>query len=301
MTQPDVSLLYAFSNQFADAVERAGVSLVQVNGRQRQSSSGVVFADERVLTADHTLEREEDLTIETHDGRTLPAHLIGRDPATDLAVLHVPGLGLAPATTPEQPARVGQMLLLVGRPSPGGAMASLGIVSAAGGPVRSRRGAMLERYIQTDATPYPGFSGGAMIDAHGAVLAITTTGLASGVAVGIPSDLAWRVAEAIASQGHVRRGFLGISSQPVPIPPAQRAGRDQARGLLIVTVEEGSPAHTAGVLVGDILVGFDGQQIADTDDLQNLLSGDRVGQSFPIDLLRGGSLTTIQITIGQRS
>lgn len=300
MTTPEAHLLNAFSNQLADAVEKIGPALVQVNGRQRQAASGVVFAENLVLTADHVLEREDDLTIETHDGRTLPAQFVGRDPGTDLAVLRVADLNIAPATVASAPARVGQMLLAVGRPSNSGAMASIGIVSAIGGPVRSRRGTMLERYIQTDATPYPGFSGGPLIDAQGAMIGITTTGLASGVALGIPADLALRTAETLSHQGHVKRGFLGISSQPVPIPASQRAGRSQERGLLVVMVEDNSPAQAAGLLVGDILVGFDGQTITDTDELQALLGGERVDRPSPVEVIRGGTLTTVQVTVGQR-
>jgi len=160
---------------------------------------------------------------------------------------------------------------------------------------------MLERYIQTDATPYPGFSGGAMIDATGAVVGITTTGLASGVALGIPADLAWRVAETIGNHGQIKRGFLGISSQPVPIPVAQRAGRTQERGLLVVQVEDNSPAAQAGMLIGDIMVGFDGQTVTDTDELQALLSGDRVGRAVPVEVIRGGVLTTAHVTVGARA
>ncbi|MBC8162504.1 MAG: trypsin-like peptidase domain-containing protein [Roseiflexaceae bacterium] len=301
MTTPETHLLSAFSNQLADAVEKAAPALVQVNGRQRQPATGVVFAPQLVLTADHVLERDSDLTIETHDGRTLAAQLVGRDPATDLAVLRVADLNIDPATAAQAPARVGQMLLLVGRPSAGGVQASLGVASAIGGPVRSRRGAMLERYIQTDATPYPGFSGGAMIDASGAVIGITTTGLASGVALGIPADLAWQVAETIGNHGQIKRGFLGVSSQPVPIPTAQRAGRTQERGLLIVQVEDNSPAQQAGLLVGDIVVSFDGQTVTDTDELQGLLGGDRVGRALPLEVIRGSTLTTVQVTLGTRA
>ena len=301
MTTPESNLLGAFSNQLADAVEAVSPALVQVNGRQRQAASGIVFAQNMVLTADHVLEREDDLTIETHDGRTLPAQFVGRDPATDLAVLRVADLNIEPAKVASAPARVGQILLLVGRPSPTGAMASIGVISTVAGPVRSRRGTMLERYIQTDATPYPGFSGGPMIDAQGAVIGITTTGLASGAAIGIPAEIALRVADTLSNNGHVKRGFLGVSSQPVPIPAAQRAGRNQERGLLVVQVEDNSPAQQAGMLVGDLLVGFDGHVITDTDELQALLTGDRVGRPVAVDIIRGGALVTAQVTVGQRA
>ena len=296
----DTDLLSTFSNQMADAVERIGPALVLVNGRQRMAASGVVFAQGLVLTADHVLEREEELTIQTDDDRTLPAQFVGRDPTTDLAVLRVADLGREPAVAAADPARVGQIVLAVGRPSSSGPMASIGIVSAVGGPLRTGRGAMLERYIQTDATPYPGFSGGPLIDAQGAVLGITTTGLANGVALAVPVEIAWQVAETILQHGYVKRGYLGISSQPVAIPATQRAGRAQERGLLIVRVEDGSPAAQGGLLLGDILVSLDGQLVTDTDDLQALLAGDRVGMSVAVEVIRGGALQALQVKIGER-
>lgn len=299
--QTPTNVLSALSNEMADAVEQAGRTLVLVNGRQRQPASGVVFGQNLVLTADHVLEREDNLSILTDDGRTLSAQFAGRDPSSDLAVLRVEGIERDPATPVDEQARVGQFVLAVGRPSPNGVMASLGIVSGVGGPLRTRRGGMLERFIQTDATPYPGFSGGPLISANGAVLGITTTGLIGGVTLAIPSAIAWRIGETIANQGYIKRGYLGISSQPVQIPEAQRAGREQERGLLIVRVEDNSPAQQGGLLLGDILVALDGQMVIDTDDLQALLAGERVDTTVPVEVLRGGNLQTVQVQIGRRS
>ena len=298
-TEPDV--LSALSNQMADAVERVRPALVLVNGRQRQAASGVVFAPDHVLTADHVVDREDDLTIETDDGRTLPAQVAGRDPVSDLALLKVAGLALEPAARTAEPARVGQIVLAVGRPSSSGPMASLGIVSAAGGPLRTSRGALLEQFIQIDATPYPGFSGGPLIDPTGAVIGIITTGLINGVPLVVPAAIAWRTAETLAQQGHIKRGYLGISSQPVELPEAQRAGQKQESGLLIVRVEPDSPASRAGLLLGDVLVSIDGKPVADTDDLQAHLSGDRVGATVAVEVIRGGTTQTLSLTIGQRS
>lgn len=295
------NVLSALSNDMADAVEQAGKTLVLVNGRQRQPASGVVFGQNLVLTADHVLEREDNLTIMTEDGRTLAAQFGGRDSSSDLAVLRVDGLGIDPAATVSEEARVGQLVLAVGRPSQNGVMASFGIVSGVGGPLRTRRGGMLERFIQTDATPYPGFSGGPLISSNGVVLGLTTTGLIGGVTLAIPSAIAWRIGETIANQGYVKRGYLGISSQPVQIPEVQRAGREQDHGLLIVRVEDNSPAQQGGLLLGDILVALDGQTVTDTDDLQALLAGDRVDTTVPVDVLRGGALQTVQVQIGRRS
>ena len=293
-------MLRMLSNQMADAVERIGTALVLVNGRQRQPASGVVYGQDLVLTADHVLEREDDLTIQTHDKRTLPAQFVGRDLATDLAVLRVANLGLEAATTSEETARVGQMVIAVGRTANDGPMASSGVVSIIGGPLRTGRGVSLERYIRTDATPYPGFSGGPLIDTQGAVIGVLTTGLVNGIALAIPMDIAKNIADTLVKQGYIKRGYLGISSQLVRLPDAQRGGRAQEYGSLIVKVDENSPAQKGGLMLGDILVALDGHAITDSEDLQVLLTGDRVGKAIPIDVIRGNALQTLQVTVGQR-
>jgi S1-C subfamily serine protease len=293
--------LAALSDGMADAVENIAASVVRVNGRRRRSGSGVVFAPNKVLTASHVLEREEDLSVESADGRTLTARFAGRDHSTDLAVLDVEDLDVEPATPAEGEARVGQISLAVGSHSRGeGPKATLGVVSAVGGPFRTRRGPRLERYIQTDATPYPGFSGGPLIDVRGNVLGIMVSGWGRGAAFAIPADLAWRTAGTLSERGSVKRGYLGILSQPVTLPDGQRLGLTQRGGLLVVGVEEGSPAGRGGLIVGDILATLDGQPVEDTDDLLVLLAGDRVGSSVPVGLVRGGELAEIQITIGER-
>ena len=274
--------LAALSDGMADAVENVAASVVKVNGRRRRSGSGVVFAQNKVLTASHVLEREEDLSVETADGRTLTARFAGRDHSTDLAVLDVEGLDVEPATPAEGDARVGQISLAVGSHSRGeGPRATLGVVSAVGGPVRTRRGPRLERYIQTDATPYPGFSGGPLIDARGNVLGILVSGWGRGAAFAIPADLALRTAGSLSERGSVKRGYLGILSQPVRLPDGQSLGLTQRGGLLVVGVEDGSPAGRGGLIVGDILATLDGQPVEDTDDLLVLLAGDRVGSPVP--------------------
>ena len=299
-TTTNTPLLRLLSNQMADAVERIGPALALVNGRPRQPASGVVYGQDLVLTADHVLEREDDLTIQTHDKRTLPAQFVGRDLATDLAVLRVANLGLAAATVSEETVRVGQMVMAVGRTANDGPMASSGVISIIGGPLRTGRGVTLERYIRTDATPYPGFSGGPLIDMQGAIIGILTTGLVNGIALAIPMDIAKNIADTLVKQGYIKRGYLGISSQLVRLPDAQRAGQTQEHGLLIVKVDENSPAQKGGLMLGDILVALDGHAINDSEDLQILLTGDRVGKAIPIDVIRGNTLQTLQVTVGQR-
>ena len=297
----DASALSRLSEGMADAVERIGLSVVQVNGRRRRSASGVVYAPARVLTASHVVEREEDLSVGTGEGRTVEARLIGRDPSNDLAVLEVPELGDGTVAEPAAGGvRVGQISLAVARPSREGIRASFGVISSVGGPLRTGRGARLERYVQTDATPYPGFSGGPLINTEGTVLGITTLGFARGVALAVPAEVAWRAAEMLSERGSIKRGYLGILSQPVRLPAAQRAGLQGSGGLLVVGVEDDSPAGKGGMLLGDILVSLDATSVADTDELQALLTSDRVGREVPVDVIRGGELTTLRVTVGER-
>jgi S1-C subfamily serine protease len=302
MTTPlseSTDTLSTLSDQLADAVESAGRAVVQVNGRPRRPSSGVVYAPTLVLVAEHALEREDDLTVETGSGSSLAAQLVGRDLASDLAVLRVPNLTAEPARPAATPARVGQFVLAVGRPGDRELMASIGVVSAIGGPVRTR-GGMLDQYIRTDATPYPGFSGGALIDVRGTVIGILTTGLTGGAPLAVPVALAWRLAEPLARQGYVPRGWLGIGSQPVRIPAGQRGGHVHETGLLIVELAPDSPALRGGLLLGDILVTLAGQTVDNGEALQALLSGERVGRPVAVQVLRGGVHVTLEVTVGQR-
>jgi serine protease DegQ len=297
------SALSMLSENMADAVELIGPSVVQVNGRRRRAASGVIYAAGKVLTASHVLEREEDLSVVTHDGHTLEARFGGRDPSTDLAVLEVPELGNGVVAEPVAGGvRVGQISLAVARPGREGLIrASFGVVSAVGGPLRTGRGARLERYFQTDVTPYPGFSGGPLINAEGEVLGITALGLARGVALAVPSEVAWRVAGSLEERGSVKRGYLGILSQPIHLPRAQSAGLGEGRGgLLVVGVEDGSPAGKGGMLLGDILVSLDNTPVADTEELQALLTGGRVGREVEVGVVRGGELQTLRVTVGER-
>jgi S1-C subfamily serine protease len=294
--------LIALSNSMVAAVEKAGAATVMVNARRRMPASGVAFAADLVLTADHVVEREDDIRIGLPDGNLLSAAVAGRDPDSDLILLRLEKPVAAQAEAAPQPARIGQLALALGRPSLEGMQASLGIVSAIGGPLRTGRGGMLEQYLRTDAIPYPGFSGGPLVDAAGNVIGINTSGLARGAALTIPAALAWSLAEVLKTHGHVRRGYLGVRSQPVEVSAAQQEalGRQQATGLLLVGVEKHSPAEVGGLLVGDIIVGIAGQPVADPDELAASLVGSVVGKLTPIEVLRGGMPAMITVTIGER-
>ncbi|WP_322798357.1 S1C family serine protease, partial [Thermoflexus sp.] len=197
--------------------------------------------------------------------------------------------------------QVGQLVLALGRPGSEGIEASLGVISAIGGPLRTPWGGWLERYIRTDVTMYPGFSGGPLIDVEGRALGVNTSGLA-GIPLTIPIRAAWRVAEALAREGQVRRGYLGVRTQSVPLAPAQREalGRAQARGLLIVGIEESSPAARSDLRVGDILTAFQGRPVEDAEDLQSRLMGEVVGQAVEVEVLRGEARRTVMLIVGER-
>jgi S1-C subfamily serine protease len=293
----------ALSNAVADAVERAGAVTVTVYGRRRLPSSGVVFQSGLVLTADHTVEREEDLRVGLPDGSTASAVLAGRDRGTDLAVLRLESSAAAvlPAQLPGGEPRVGHLVVAAGRPSSEGIQASLGMITAIGGDLRTGHGALLERYLVTDTVPLPGASGGPLVSLGGEVIGINTSGLVRGAALAIPARLAFQIAAGLAEHGHMRRGYLGIRSQQVELSPAVRAalGREQAAGLLLVGIEPDGPA-ASGLMVGDILVAMNAQPVADHDDLLVRLAGAAPGAPAEIQVLRGGQPQTIDVVIGER-
>lgn len=285
------------SDRLADAVARAAAALVVVKGRERLPATGIVIGSDLVLTADHVLERDDDLSIVTADGRALAATLLGRDPSTDLALLRVAELdGQAIRTaTP----RVGALALAVGRPGSDGPQASLGVIGAVSGPLRTPQGSV-ERVLRVDATPYPGFSGGALIDSTGAAYALFTTGLALGTPLGVPMDLALAIADQLRQHGAPRRGYLGIVSQPARLTAAHATLAGQDRGLLIAKVEDGSPAEKAGLLMGDTLLALGDVVTRDADALMVALRGDRVGKTVAARVLRAGAIANVNVEIGQR-
>ena len=296
------SVLVELSDALADAAERAGKATVLVNARRRMPASGIAFSSDLILTADHIVEREDDIKVMLADGTEVLAKVAGRDAGSDLAVLKLERAAAIPAEVTPSPARLGQLALVLGRPSPDGIEASLGTVSAIGGPIRTGRGGMLERCIRTDSISYPGFSGGPLVGADGTVLGVNTSGLTNGTAITIPADIAWTIAETLLKHGRIKRGYLGIRSQTVEVSSAsQKAlGRDQATGLLIVGVENDSPAAKGGLIVGDILVAVASVPVLHHDELFTRLNGDVTGKSTPIEILRGGQPRTLDVQVGER-
>lgn len=298
----ETNALSAFSDSLVKAVAKAGESTVLVNGRRRLPASGIVYAPDLILTADHAVERDEDISVNLANGTTTSATIAGRDPGNDLVLLRLDKTTTTPAEKANDDARVGQLVIALGRPSQEGIEASLGIVSAVGGPVRTGRGGLLERYLRTDAIPFPGFSGGPLIDTEGRVVGLNTSGLAHGAAITIPAFFAWSDAENLAKHGYIKRGYLGIRSQQVELSPelVKALGREQEAGLLLVSVERGSAAEAGGLIVGDILIAIEGQSVTDHDALMVHLSGEMVGKPISIQVLRGGQPLAVTVMVGER-
>lgn len=292
-------VLQNLSNDLAEAVETAGKSVVRVVARRRQPASGIVWsADGLIITAHHVVERDENIKIGLPDGTTANATLVGRDPTTDIAVLRVEANGLTPANwTDSEAIRVGHLVVAAGRPEES-MQATLGIISSVDGSWRTAAGGTIDRYVQTDVVMYPGFSGGPLVSASGSFLGLNSSALLRGVSVTIPASTLRRVAETLTTHGRIKRGFLGVSAQPVRLPQNTDAG--QETGLLLISVEPGSPAEQGGLVLGDTLVAVDSEKVRHMDDLMALLGGERVGKTVTTRVLRGGQLQEFQVKIAER-
>ena len=274
-------------------VGKVGKSVVAVDARPRFGSSGVFWRPGIVVTAEHTIRREEEIEIVLADGAKAPATVAGSDPGTDLAVLKVEGhSGDAPALSQGDPA-VGNIALGISRSPDSGVNATMGIVSAVSGSWRTWRGGRLDRYIRLDLTMFPASSGGLVVNTTGEAIGIATSALSRIAGLAIPVSTVNRVVDEILSRGHVARGYLGVGLQPVELP-------DHHKGLIVLSLEPEGPAAKAGILIGDVLISLGGAAVADTDDIQTALEGQKVGEKIDAGVVRGGANVTISIAIGER-
>lgn len=294
--------LSSLSEAMATTVGNAGTGVVRIEGRKRLPASGIVWsADGVIVTAHHVLQRDDGIQVGLPDGQAVPATLVGRDPTTDLAVIRVQATGLAPlaqAGSEPDSLQVGHLVLALGRPGQS-VQATLGIVSALGESWRTPVGGMVDRYVQTDVVMYPGFSGGPLINASSQVVGLNSSALLRGVSLTIPSTTVQRVVETLLAHGRVRRGYLGVSTQPVRLPAGLMQQLGQETALLLVAVEPGSPAEKGGLLLGDSIVSLDGSPVRHHDDLLALLSADRVNKPVSLKIIRGGQIQDIQVTVGE--
>lgn len=299
MTNPLIEL----SDALAAAVERAGRLVVSVHEGGSSGVSGTIWRDDLVVTADHTIVGQQEVTLGLADGKSLRATVLGRDAGTDIAVLKT-AEPLASALAPADAAqlRIGEFVLAVGRRPNQGLVVSHGILSALGGAWRTWRGARMDHSFRLDLLPYTGFSGGPLIDARGRVIGVNTSGPRRSVLT-VPASTVGRVLDQLLAKGHVARGYLGVALQPVELPAATRAKSVNAstRAMLVVMVEPGSPAEAAGVAIGDIAVALDDKPLAHAAGLLEALDPERIGQAIRLRLLRGGKPLELSLTVAERA
>lgn len=287
------------STSVAKLVEERSSAVVRVEGRRRLAASGIVWSAAGIIvTANHVVERNQ-VSVGLPDGNELNATVVGRDAGIDLAVLRADTDGLLPAnwiTGSTLP--VGSLVLALGRPRQH-TQATLGIISAVEGEWRTRMGGTIDAYVQTDVLMYPGFSGGPLMSAAGQFIGLNSSGLARGVSVTVPIQTLAPAVESILAHGHVQRGYLGVGVQPVRLSDSLRELVAQERGLMVMSVEAGSPAEQAGIAQGDLLIRLGDSALTDVEELQLLLRSVAVGQQVEVRLLRGGSIHNLGVTIGQ--
>ncbi len=287
------------SGSLVESLKVAGSSIVRVDGRRRYALSGTLWAEGLVVTTCRAVERDGDIKVTLSNGETHPATLLGRDPSTDLALLQIDTAFAAPTWLEDGRLAVGQLVLMGGRTDKD-MRASLGIISAFGGSWRTALGGRVARWIQTDARAFPGFSGGPLLNVSGEIIGINTAALTRESPATIPTETVRRVVEMLQAHGRMRRGYVGVTGQPVKLPDALRETVGQGAGLLVTNVETDTPAERAGLLIGDILLKFGGERIRHPAQLAAQLDEETVGQEVGVTLARGGSLSELTVTVEER-
>jgi len=300
----DHALLDAYSRAVVNAAEKISPSVVKIEvvqaGRNRSGQprerqgggSGFVFTpDGLILTNSHVVHGATRIGVSLPDGRHFPAHTIGDDPATDLAVIRIdaPSLIAAPLGD-SQRLQVGQLAIAIGNPYGFQYTVTAGVVSALGRSLRSYSGRLIEDVIQTDASLNPGNSGGPLVTSDGQVIGVNTATImgAQGLCFAIGINTAKFVASRLLQQGRIRRSYIGVEAQTVPLHRRLVRFYDlpQESGVVVISVTENSPARRAGLRDGDVIVALDGKPVAGVDDLHRLLTDARVGVSSVLTVLR---------------
>jgi S1-C subfamily serine protease len=297
------TLMVGLSNELAGIVQDVNPYVVSVRARRHYPSSGLRWEGDVIVTASHTVQRDEDITVGLAGGETVEASLVGRDPGSDLAVLKVNQTGpAARERSVTDPVKAGELALVVGRSPHSGPNASLGIISASSGPWQTWRGGRLDAYIRLDARLFPQSSGGAVVNGRGAIIGIATSALSRIAGLAIPVSSVKSVTAKLMERGFIPRGYLGIGVQIVPLGEGlrQKLSVSNRSGLIVLTVESSGPAEKGGILPGDIVLGANDLAIERAEDLQAFSQSAVIGQPARIKFIRGGALTESTIVIGER-
>src|ERR1700733_12395793 len=310
----DTTLLDAYSRAVTDAVEKVSPSVVNIEVRQtspgprsgeprerRGGGSGFVFTpDGLILTNSHVVHNASHIDVALSDGRRVPAHTIGDDPATDIAVIRIDASSLTPVQLGDsQQLRPGQMAIAIGNPYGFQSTVTAGVISALGRSLRSYSGRLIEDVIQTDAALNPGNSGGPLVDSRGQVIGVNTATIlpAQGICFAIGINTEKFVASRLLRDGKIRRSYIGISAQTVPIHRRIVRFYNLAKetGIVVVGLEPNSTAAAAGLREGDAIVALDDKPVAGVDDLHRLLTDAQVGVRCALTVIRHTERLTLSI------
>jgi S1-C subfamily serine protease len=313
----DDDLLDDYSRAVTRAVDIVAPSVVSIEvasekshgrpGPPAGSGSGFVFAaDGLILTNSHVVSGNSHVEVALPDGRECDADVVGQDPDTDIAVLRITADGLVPVRFGDsRTLRPGQLVVAIGNPYGFHHTVTAGVVSALGRSLRSRSGRLIEQVIQTDAALNPGNSGGPLVTSDGAVVAVNTAIIAGGqgLSFAVPISTVNAVLPALLRDGRVRRGYLGLAGQNVPL--LRRVTRfhrlAQSAAVLVTSLEQDGPARTDGVREGDLIVAFDGRPVEALDDLHRALTEARIGTVAQVEVLRGTERHQIEVHVKERT
>jgi S1-C subfamily serine protease len=308
----DQALLDAYSRAVIDVVDRVGPTVVRLDvkagDRRGGTGSGVIVApDGLVLTNSHVVDGAARVNVNTVDGRSLTAQVVGNDPDTDLALVRID----APVTLPAAPLgnskllRRGQLVIAIGNPLGFESTVTTGVVSALGRSLRARSGRLIDDVIQTDAALNPGNSGGPLVSSHGEVVGVNTAVImgAQGICFAVAANTASFVLGELVRHGRVRRAYIGIAAQQFTLSRRRQlaAGLAQESAVMVATVEPGSPADRAGIAAGDIILALDGMPVTGADDLIRILAGDKIGRSVEVETLHNGIRRSVALVPAERA
>ena len=314
--EPEEDLMDAYSRAVISAAEKVSPSVVYIQVRQnisgrgssrrgaqesRGGGSGFIFTpDGFVLTNSHGVHGATAIEVALPDGHKYDAELIGDDPDTDLAVIRINAANLVPAHLGDaQKIRVGQLVVAIGNPYGFQYTVTAGVISALGRSLRAQSGRLMDDVIQTDAALNPGNSGGPLVNSRGEVIGVNTAMIlpAQGICFATSIDTAKFVASRLIRDGKVSRSYIGLAGQNVPLPRriVRYYNLPVSSGIMVISYDANSPAKKAGVLEGDIIVGFDDHSIAGIDDLHKLLTEDRIGHKSSLVVMRGTEKLSLEV------